>query len=88
MPPNKTADEVLTKEFLEIRTRILDLAAMLDRLDRATGDVTHDRRMAMIRQGLAALESTDPGRAERVQLIFSLPYEAQWQETMSVAKRI
>jgi hypothetical protein len=87
MPKSKTADEVLTKEFLEIRTRILDLAAMLDRLDRATGDVAHDRRMAMIRQGLAALESAEPGRAERVQLIFSLPYEEQWQEKFSVAKR-
>ncbi|MBL8830004.1 MAG: hypothetical protein JNM18_23700 [Planctomycetaceae bacterium] len=87
MPTCKTADEVLTKEFLEIRTRILDLAAMLDRLDRATGDVATDRRMGMIRQGLAALESSEPGRAERVQLIFSLPYEAQWQEKMSVAKR-
>lgn len=83
-----TADEVLNKEFLDIRCRILDLAAMLDRLDRATGSVAQDRRLELIRRGLAALEQGTPGRAEQVQLIFSQPYEENWQEKYAVARRV
>lgn len=72
------APDVLNREFLEIRAKILELAAALDRLDRATGSVDADERVKRIKRGLAALADTDVGRAERVQLIFSLPYEETW----------
>ncbi|MGH7134312.1 MAG: hypothetical protein ACREHD_01145 [Pirellulales bacterium] len=76
----------MNREFLEIRARILELAAALDRIDRADGSMAADARLSRIEQGLAALAEAGPGRAERVQMIFSLPYEAGWQMEMGVGK--
>lgn len=87
MPNESHAQDVLNKEFLEIRARILELAAKLDRLDRAGGSVASDHRTQMIGEGLDVLQGEGPGRAERVQLIFSIPYESNWREKMSVGKR-
>ena len=35
-----SAPEVLSREFLEIRAKILEIAAAFDRLERAAGDVS------------------------------------------------
>ena len=75
--------EVLNRDFLETRSRILDLAAALDRLDRAPGrsiDHPPDRRLAQLRQALEALLEPGPGRAETVQRLFSLEYDPEWRE--------
>jgi hypothetical protein len=71
---------VLNREFLEIRSRILDLAAALDRIDRAPDSPAHhpDRRLAQLRQAIEALLVPDPGRAETVQRLFSLDYDPSW----------
>ena len=79
MLSTSTAPEVLNREFLEIRAKILELAAALDRLDRAEGDVGADLRMERIRRGLAVLADAGAGRAEKVQMIFSLAYQEGWQ---------
>jgi hypothetical protein len=75
-----SAQDVLNREFLELRARVLDLAAALDRIDRASGDVSLDARMGQLRDAMAVLLESGPDRAERVQLIFSLPYDAHWKE--------
>lgn len=87
----QSAGEQLEREFLQIRARILELAAALDRLQRAEGaaDTTSengrseplsaDPRMALIRQGLTTLAVVTPDRAEQVQLLFSRPYDPKWQ---------
>jgi hypothetical protein len=71
----------LNRDFLEVRSRILDLAAALDRLDRAprAGAEPPDGRVAQLRQALEALIEPGPGRAETVQRIFSLEYDPNWQ---------
>lgn len=81
------ASEVLNREFLEIRARILELAAALDRIDRADGSVEADARLACIEQGLAAVAESGPGRAERVQMIFSLSYQEAWRSEFKVDQR-
>lgn len=81
------AQEVLSREFFEIRAKILELAAALDRLDRAAGSVEADERMQRIQRGLKALAETSDGRAERVQLIFSLSYEETWRHDFQLVKR-
>lgn len=78
MPP-LTAPQVLDREFLEIRARILELAACLDRLDRAEGSLAGDARMDLLHQGLAAVQEGRQGRAEQVQLIFSRQYDQKWR---------
>ena len=87
MPIPLVATEVLSREFLEVRAKILELAATLDRLDRADGAVDDDPRIARIQKGLAMLQSSAPNRAENVQMIFSLPYDDGWQKILSPAKR-
>jgi hypothetical protein len=84
MPSSSTAADVLSREFLEIRAKILELAAALDRLDRAEGEVGADPRMERIHGGLAALAEAGPGRAEQVQMIFSLAYQEGWQRDMAM----
>ncbi|MGC3972060.1 MAG: hypothetical protein QM775_33375 [Pirellulales bacterium] len=76
-----SAPDLLTRDFLEVRAKILELAACLDRFQRAEGTLAGDPRMQRIEQGLAALqgaarlEDGEPTRAEQVQQIFSLPYD-------------
>ena len=74
------AAELLNREFLEIRARLLQVAAALDRLDRAEGDVSQDKRRRGIDEAIRVLGGRDEGRAEKLQMIFSLPYEKNWKE--------
>jgi hypothetical protein len=73
--------EVLNRDFLELRSKVLELAAALDRLDRAprVGVEAPDGRLAQLRQAVEALLEPGPGRAETVQHIFSLDYDSNWR---------
>ena len=82
--PLATAAETLEREFLEIRARILELAARFDRLERSEGSVAGDPRLSQIQQGLAELSSPGADRAERVQLVFSRTYDADWKRALGV----
>ena len=74
------ARDVLNREFLNIRARLIDVAAALDRIDRAEGSAAEDPRLAKIRQGLELLSGQTTDRAEGLQLLFSLPYQDNWQQ--------
>lgn len=75
-----TAAATLEREFLTIRAKILEIAAALDRLDRADGALDGDARLAQIRAGVECLLVNREGRAEAVQQVFSLAYEEGWRE--------
>jgi hypothetical protein len=81
MTSPRDAHAVLDREFLGTRSRILDVAAALDRIDRALErpGSPPDRRLAQIRQALEALLEPGPGRAETIQRIFSLDYDPHWR---------
>jgi hypothetical protein len=74
------AAKALDSYFLEARSKILDLAAILDRTGRGTdaAGVENDPRLEKIRQALEVLHDRSGGRAERVQQIFSLDYDPAW----------
>lgn len=76
--PSRTA---LDAYFLEARSKLLDLAAILDRIGRGAGsaDLSADPRLARIRQALEVLHDESGGRAERIQQIFSLDYDPKWE---------
>jgi hypothetical protein len=74
-----TAQEILDREFLEIRSRVLELAAAFDRLERAEGSVTSDPRLVRLHEALQAVIELPEARAERVQMIFSRAYDENWQ---------
>jgi len=79
------APQILDRQFLETRAKILQIAADLDRLDRAEGPIDGDPRAAQLREGLEALLAEGPGRAERVQMIFSRQYDPEWKEAFGVS---
>jgi hypothetical protein len=79
MDPASSAQAVFDREFLSIRAKLIELAAAFDRVDRGSGSVADDPRLEKIRQGLEVLLEDQPGRAERIQMIFSRPYDPQWQ---------
>lgn len=74
----QTALQVLDREYLEARCALLELAAALDRIDRAhdheggTGDF-NDSRLELLNQAIRTLseESHIPNRSERLLLLFS-----------------
>jgi hypothetical protein len=72
---------VLDAYFLEARCKLLDLAAILDRVSRGSGstELDDDPRLTRIRQALEVLHDESEGRAERIQRIFSLDYDPKWE---------
>ena len=80
-----TALDVLDREFLEIRAKVLELAASFDRLRRAEGVVAGDPRLNLIHEAIDVLQSDSNDRAEQVQLIFSLHYDDDWQKKFDTA---
>lgn len=83
------SNQILDREFLDIRAKILEVAAALDRIDRADGDVSSDSRMQLIENaiGIIASKHPDPIRAEKIQLLFSLEYDDSWIEKFEIATR-
>jgi len=68
-----SAREVVDEFFIENRTRLLEIAAFLDRLDRADpAYAAGDFRMRAFRDALASVSQGD-GRLERIQLLLSDP---------------
>jgi hypothetical protein len=84
----RDATDVLDHDFLETRCKILEIAATLDRIDRApTRHGEHpDARLGQLRQALEALVEPGPGRAETIQRIFSLEFDPAWREKMNVVR--
>ena len=75
------APKALDAYFLEARSKLLDLAAILDRIGRGGGatGTNEDPRLQKIRQALEVLHDQSGGRAERIQQIFSLDYDPTWE---------
>ena len=67
-------EETLDLYFIDARARLIDLAAFLDRVERADG--ADDFRLAAFRDALAVLGSKEPEKAKRVLLAFSDPTSA------------
>lgn len=78
------AKQVLDREFLDIRCRILDVASSLDRIQRGDGDTADDPRMQKLDAALRIVLGDGPDRAEKIQLLFSRDYDENWQEQFSL----
>jgi hypothetical protein len=80
----RAADLVLEQEFLPLRAKILEIAAGLDRLDRAAGDPRRDERRERLERAIRLLLASESMRAEQVQLLFSREYDESWREQFGV----
>jgi hypothetical protein len=74
------APRALDQFFLEARSKLLDLAAILDRIGRGADAAAAgaDPRAAKFDAALRILLSDSPNKAEQVQQLFSLEYDAGW----------
>ena len=84
MPTPMPAADVLDREFLEIRAKLLQVAASFDRIDRGDGTVEGDPRLALFHEAIEVLLSEHTNRAEEIQLIFSRQYDDRWQTNLGV----
>lgn len=77
---------MLDRYFLEIRHHVLDVAAGLDRIDRSdgAGKARSDPRFGKLEEALRVLTDGKPDRTERIQMVFSLPYDADWKSDFGI----
>jgi len=80
----QSAEQVLQQEYLLARAKILELAATLDRIQRAEGQVEQHPQMQLLQKGFQILTSDSRDRAEQVQLLFSRQYASDWRKTFGV----
>lgn len=66
-----TRQQVLDLYFMEARAKVIDLAAFIDRVERASGQ--DDFRMGAFRSAVAELSKAEPQRAKNVLLALSDP---------------
>ncbi len=85
----RAASQILTESFLEVRAKLLEVAATLDRIDRSldAGDPLPNEAQAQRKQLDSAIEivlSEGSDRAERLQQLFSRQYESDWRKQMDL----
>jgi hypothetical protein len=66
-----TRQQVLDLYFMDARSKLIDLAAFLDRVDRASGEA--DFRLRALHDAIQELNGPEARRAERVLLSLSDP---------------
>ncbi|MGB1814004.1 MAG: hypothetical protein ACPHJ3_01525 [Rubripirellula sp.] len=85
----RAASQILTESFLEVRAKLLEVAATLDRIDRSleAGEPLPGEAQAQRKQLDSAVEillSDGSDRAERLQQLFSRQYESDWRQQMDL----
>ena len=70
-----TTRQIIDEYFIENRTRILEVAAFLDRLGRSADQAARasDFRMQAFSRALEALAAPSTGKVSQIQLLFSDP---------------
>ena len=68
---NQPRSDVIDRDFLEHRAKLIDIAAFLDRCERADG--TDDFRLRALRTAIPLLIDGQPERARRILESFSDP---------------
>lgn len=83
------SQQILDREFLEIRAKVLEVAAALDRIERAEGEVTQDPRAELLVKAIEIINGSGANatRAERVQILFSNDYDSNWQDNYQIKSR-
>ena len=83
----RSATQIVADEFMIARAKILELAATLDRIERASGSVDDSKNMQLLVQGMHILIDDQVEKAKRVQLLMSRDYDPNWQNIMSITKK-
>ncbi len=84
MSAPQSSREIMDREFLPTRAKILEIAAALDRVSRAEEGAPDDVRWSQLRAALELVLEHEDDRAEQVQLLFSRVYDENWRKTLGV----
>jgi hypothetical protein len=85
----RAADQILDETFLEVRAKLLEVAATLDRIDRSADEgapLSDDKtsQRSQVDEAIRICLSEGPDRAERLQKLFSREYESGWRKQMQI----
>ena len=80
--PDRTVTDVVDREYLELRAKVLEIAASFDRIARAAGNP--DPRLEKIHAGIAILSDNRSEKAKRVQELFSQDYDSEWRHRFNL----
>jgi hypothetical protein len=80
----RSPQQVLDDELLPLRAKLLEVAAVLDRMDRGQGPPPAAQTISTIRAAVETLLRGDPNRTEQIQLLFSRPYADNWRAALDV----
>lgn len=91
MTKQRSGETIVEESFLEVRAKLLEVAATLDRIDRCGDGQSLGKEAAekreQIDQAIKIVSSHESGRAERLQKLFSREYELDWRVKMGVGNR-
>ena len=84
MAKTRNGDTIVAESFLEIRAKLLEVAATLDRIDRGCaneplGSDAHAQR-TLLGEATQILLRDGPNRTQELQQLFSRSYETDWRE--------
>ena len=93
----RAASQILNESFLDVRAKLLQVAATLDRIDRSA-DAEIDRsadaegplssaaqsQREQVDAAIEILLSGGADRAERLQRLFSRDYDSSWRQDMNL----
>ena len=85
--PLSSPQQIFDETFLATRAKLIELAATLDRIDRAGGSASlDDPRRALIEEALRILSAPSDAadRAQQLQQIFSRPFETEWRRKFGI----
>lgn len=84
----RTGDSIVDESFLEVRAKLLEVAATLDRIDRASSEAPLSEaasgKRALLQQAIEIVQSSSPERAKELQHLFSRQYESDWRQTFGL----
>lgn len=82
MASTQPVAEVFDQCYLEVRAKLLEIAASLDRIERADteGVAATEPRLELIRKSIELLNKPGTNRAEQIQRVFSDPYDPDWSK--------
>lgn len=80
MTKTRSTNDVFEQEFLPIRAKLLEVAASLDRLGRASGTLEAEAKRRQLQAAIQVLLHPGDDRAEQIQLIFSRAFEEDWKK--------
>ena len=77
--------QILESDYLPVRAKIIEIAAALDRLELASGELDH-ARFKQLSDALAILQQPAAAgdRAEQIQRLFSRDFSDQWRSEFEI----